>query len=299
MRLLADLHTHTVASDGYCTILELASAARMRGLELFALTDHGPALAPRGALDYYFRNLRTVAAVMNGVRVLKGCEANIVPDTENGLDLPDDHLARLDLVAVGFHPGLGFDGHDAARNTAALLTAIRNPYVDVVVHPGDDVRFPLELEPIVAAAVEHTVALELNNHSFDDATPRSKGVERERQFAAAAKAAGAPVVIGSDAHFADRVGVFDTAVEAAESLGFIESDLVNRSADSVLAFLNAKRERPLLREGGAWNWLEVSGLGGNERSACAAGAPDTTARAAAVLEALMRLKDSSAEEGAS
>jgi predicted metal-dependent phosphoesterase TrpH len=45
MRLLADLHLHTIASDGYCTVTELAVAARARGLELIAITDHGPAVA--------------------------------------------------------------------------------------------------------------------------------------------------------------------------------------------------------------------------------------------------------------
>ncbi len=268
MRLLADLHIHTLASDGYCTVTELAVAARSRGLECIAITDHGPALAPRGAERYYFRNQRVVASVIDGVRVLKGVEANVVPHTENGLDLPDDHLARLDLVAVGLHPGLGFDDGDRVRNTEALLRVIENPYVDAITHPGNEVQFPLELDVVVEAAARHRVALELNNHSFDTTTPRSEATERELQFATAAKAAGAPIVVGSDAHYANRVGVFDAALEAAAAVGIVEADIVNRSGESVLAFLLGKRARPHIDAGGEWSWREAVGLG--ENGECAA-----------------------------
>jgi putative hydrolase len=299
MRLLADLHVHTIASDGYCTVTELAIAARGRGLELIAITDHGPAAAPRGAELYYFRNQRVVASVIDGVRVLKGCEANIVPGTDNGLDLPDDHLARLDFVAVGFHPGTGFDVIDRVRNTEALLQVIENPYVDLIAHPGNDAQFPLELEAVVAAAARHRVALELNNHSFDDMTPRSKATERECEFASAAKAAGAPVAVGSDAHFANRVGVFDAAIAAAESLGFSEDEILNHSAESVLGFLTGKRERPYLEAGGEWSWREAVGLGENGAGDCGQDDPRGGGRDAAVLEALMRLKDGLRTGGAS
>ena len=50
--------------------------------------------------------------MLDGVRVLKGCEANISADSENGLDLPDEVLELLDFVAVGLHPTTGFDQQD-------------------------------------------------------------------------------------------------------------------------------------------------------------------------------------------
>ena len=49
MRLLADLHTHTVASGhAYSTLTENVHVARSRGMELVAVTDHGPRV-PQGA----------------------------------------------------------------------------------------------------------------------------------------------------------------------------------------------------------------------------------------------------------
>jgi putative hydrolase len=121
VRLLADLHTHTIASGhAYSTVTELAVAAEARGLELIAVTDHGPTV-PQGAHLWYFWNLKVVPSVLNGVRILKGCEANPSLAEENGIDLPDVVLDKLDFVAVGFHPLTGFDERDRAKNTDALL----------------------------------------------------------------------------------------------------------------------------------------------------------------------------------
>jgi len=261
MRLLADLHTHTVASGhAYSTLTENALAAAASGLELIAITDHGPTV-PQGSHPWYFWNLKAAPSVLNGVRVLKGCEANLSADdaSENGIDLADEVLERLDLVAVGFHPTTGFDQRDRARNTAALLCAMANPLVDMVTHPGNDHEFPLDLDAVVGAAVRHGVILELNDHSFSASSSRSTSCAREREFAEASFAAGAPLAIGSDAHYALLVGRFDSACGVAEELGIAPERLVNRDATSVLSFLEAKRERPRLDAGGEWSWPPSTG----------------------------------------
>jgi putative hydrolase len=254
MRLLADLHTHSIASGhAYSTITENVRAASIRGLELIAITDHGPSV-PQGAHPWYFWNLKMVPSVLNGVRVLKGCEANVSADTSNGIDLPDLILEGLDFVAVGFHPTTGFDMPDRIRNTEVLLEVMANPLVDQITHPGNEDEFPLDLDEVVSAAVRHNVILELNDHSFDPHSSRSISTGREREFAQAALAAGAPVSIGSDAHYALHVGRFDKALDVAEKLGFSEDQIINRSAEAVLEHLLGKRERPRLEAGGEWEW---------------------------------------------
>jgi len=245
MRLLADLHTHTVASGhAFSTVTELANAASGKGLELIAITDHGPSV-PGGAHAWFFWNSKAIPAVLSGVRVLKGCEANVA-DTENGLDLPDEVIALLDVVAVGFHPLTGFDDGSRARNTRALVRAMSNPLVDIVTHPGNTEDFPVDVATIVATAVERGVALELNNHSFDPASSRSTSSYGERRFAIAALDAGASISIGSDAHFHDQVGTFDQAIAVAEEIRFPIERIVNRDAASVLEFLRDRRARPRL-----------------------------------------------------
>ena len=245
MRLLADLHTHTVASGhAFSTVTELANAASGKGLELIAITDHGPSV-PGGAHAWFFWNSKAIPNVLSGVRILKGCEANVA-DTDNGLDLPDDVIALLDVVAVGFHPLTGFDDATRARNTRALVRAMSNTLVDIVTHPGNTEDFPVDVATIVATAVERGVALELNNHSFDPASSRSASSYGERRFAIAALDAGASISIGSDAHFHDQVGTFDQAIAVAEEIRFPIERIVNRDAASVLEFLRDRRARPQL-----------------------------------------------------
>jgi putative hydrolase len=254
MRLLADLHTHSIASGhAFSTITENVRAASIRGLELIAITDHGPSV-PQGAHPWYFWNLKIIPSVLDGVRLLKGCEANLSLDSENGLDLPDVILGWLDFVAVGFHPHTGFDTPDRARNTEALLRVMAHPLVDQITHPGNEEEFPLDLDAVVEAAVRHNVILELNDHSFDPTSSRAGSGMREREFAEAAFAAGAPLSIGSDAHYALYVGRFETALAIAEEIGLTEDRIVNRNAESVLEHLLGKRERPRLHVGGEWEW---------------------------------------------
>jgi putative hydrolase len=256
MRLLADLHTHTIASGhAYSTVTENVRAASLAGMELIAVTDHGPSV-PQGAHPWYFWNLKMVPSVMNGVRVLKGCEANVSATSENGVDLPDLILEGLDFVAVGFHPTTGFDEKDRARNTETLVAVMANPLIDQITHPGNEDEFPLDLDAVIEAALRHNVILELNDHSFDPHSARSASTGREREFAAAALDAGVAVSIGSDAHYALSIGRFDRALVIAQELGFSEERIVNRSAQAVLDHLLAKRERPRLDVGGVAAWPE-------------------------------------------
>ncbi|MDP2182832.1 MAG: phosphatase [Actinomycetota bacterium] len=252
MLLRADLHTHTVASGhAYSTVTELASAARARGLELIAVTDHGPSV-PQGAHPWHFWNLKVIPSVLDGVRILKGCEANPSPDSDNGIDIPDIVLEALDFVAVGFHPLTGFDDRDRGRNTEALLRVLAHPLVDMITHPGNEQEFPLDLEAVVAMAARHRVIIELNDHSFDSMGARNGSADREREFAAAARDAGVPIAINSDAHYHLHVGRFDAAIRVAEELGLTEDRIVNRDAATVLGHLNARRTRPYLDAGGVW-----------------------------------------------
>lgn len=241
MRLLADLHTHTVASGhAFSTVGEIASAAAARGLELVAITDHGPAV-PGGAHVWHFWNCRAIPNLISGIHVLKGCEANPVPDTDSGLDIPDEVLATLDFVAVGLHPECGYDGKDRVRNTEALLRAITNPLVHMITHPGNEEDFPVDLEAVVAECVAHGVIIELNNFSFDARSGRHATRSREREFAEAARDAGAWTAINSDAHFHALVGEVSAALSVAEKIGFPPERIVNRDAASVLGFLSARR----------------------------------------------------------
>lgn len=237
MKLVVDLHTHTVASGhAYSTVAENAAAAAERGLEMIAITDHGPNLGG-GAHSFHFWNMRVLPEYMSGVRLLRGCEANIV--NRNGdLDIDEDILRALDVVQMGFHPNCGYDGDTEAQHTETLIKAMANPLVHVLVHPGNP-WFPVDAKAIVDAAREYDVLLELNNSSF--VTSRPGGEALTRAILKEAREHGVPVLLGSDAHLATAVGEFTAALKEAEDAGYTAEGIMNTSAERVLAFLKGKR----------------------------------------------------------
>jgi putative hydrolase len=236
LRPEADLHVHTVASGhAYSTIGEIAVEAAGKGLKLVGMTDHGPAV-PGGPHFYHFAALRFVPPTLHGIRILRGVEANIVGSGR--LDLPDELLARLDLVMAGFHEDCGFDGRGMEANTEALLALMEHSRVKVISHPGNP-NFPVDYEKVARRAAETATALEINNSSFGQSRKGSSGNCRE--IARLCARFGTPVAVGSDAHIAQGVGEFSEALKVFADAGGTPQQVVNRTLESTLAFLGLEK----------------------------------------------------------
>lgn len=235
MNIEVDLHTHSIASGhAYSTIKENILQAKARGLTGIALTEHGPNLA--GApVRSYFSNMRVIPAYVEGIRVLKGVEANILPNGD--LDLKDATLRKLDLVLGGLHeetcPPL-----DRSANTAILMKAMENPYLDIIVHPGNP-RYPIDYEKIVKTAAIRGVAIEVNNSSL---TVSRKGSKKNCSLIAQLAAQyGTLVSLGSDAHWAEQVGIFNQAEKLLLENNVKEEQVLNTSLKKVENFIAAKK----------------------------------------------------------
>ncbi len=236
MRLAADLHTHSIASGhAYSTIDEVARGAHEAGLEMVAITDHGPSI-PGGPHRYYFGNLRVLPSRIAGVEVLKGVEANII-SASGDLDLPCRTLQRLEFVLAGFHVGTGYDGGTVDDNTKAMIAALENPCVDAIAHPGNPL-FEVDIPEIVRVAADLGKLIEINNSSLT--IVRLDSLDNCRKFAELAGEHGVTVVIGSDAHHASRVGSFEAAIELVERAGLTEEHVLNTRVDRVVDFLRRR-----------------------------------------------------------
>ena len=105
-----DLHSHTIASDGRNTIDEMATAARERGYEYLAVTDHsathgfGDDVSPE-QLRRQIELVRDANARIEGIELLAGSEVNILPD--GTLDYEDELLGELDWVIASVHTAFG------------------------------------------------------------------------------------------------------------------------------------------------------------------------------------------------
>lgn len=236
--LEADLHVHSIASGhGFSTITEIANAAAQRDLKMVALTDHGLNM-PGGPNKYYFYKLLDLPKVINGVEVLKGVEANIL-DTNGTLDVPVRILESLDIVLAGFHGETGYRGVGVEENTRAMISAIKNPFVDIIVHPGNP-QYPVDIEKIVHATKQTGKILEINNHSFLMSRPGSSSFCQEILRKAAQN--GAYLTINSDAHNSFEVGKTENAIEAAKKAGIKNNQILNTSTISVREYLRQSKQ---------------------------------------------------------
>jgi putative hydrolase len=233
MKLVADLHIHTISSGhAYSTIEEYVAQAKKIGLKAIAITDHGPAM-PGGPHFYHFQNMRMIPEKIEGIRVYRGIEANVT-DAEGSIDNPPDDFTRLDIVMVAMHPRCGYENQGEEANTAVLMKALeKNPAINVLAHPGNP-KYPIKVDQTVAAAKKKRVVIEINNSSFSS---RVGSWERCLDFAKEIKRQDWKVVIGSDAHFSIMLGGFEEALRLIAEAGLTEEQVVNTSLKKIEEFL--------------------------------------------------------------
>jgi DNA polymerase (family 10) len=222
--LRGDLHTHTEWSDGRTSIRAMADAARARGYEYLAICDHSIGLGIAHGLTperlrAQLREIRALNAELDGFTLLAGSEVDIRRD--GSLDFPDELLAELDLCVASVHSAFGLSEEE---QTARVLTALENPYLDILGHPTGRLigsRDPLRLDmmQILAAAAQRGVALEVN--SWPDRLDLSDGhILLARQL-------GAKLVIDTDAHAPEHLDIVHFGVAIARRGWTTPSDILN------------------------------------------------------------------------
>lgn len=192
-----DLHSHTIASDGHFTIEEMGIAARERGYEYLAITDHsashgfGNDVSPE-QLERQIELVREADERVQGIELLAGSEVNVLPD--GSLDYEDELLDRLDWVIASVHTSFGMS---ADAMTERMIKAIEHPLVRAIGHPTGRLierraPYALDLDAVFAAAARTGTMLEINGN------PDRRDLSDVNARAAAA--AGVTLVIDSDAH---------------------------------------------------------------------------------------------------
>jgi len=232
-----DIHTHTIASGhAYGTIREMAAAAQEKHLELLGISEHGPSI-PGTCDPIYFRNLGVIPRNLYGVKMMFGCEINVLNDGTLSLDQREIDL--LDYGICGIHT---LCYHDEGRegNTDHLISCMRNDKVHFVSHPDDD-HTPLNYERLVAAAREYHVALEVNNSSLLKQQARWNCVANYHEMLKLCAAIQVPVIVSSDAHDPSFVGRFDEAVQLLNEMQFDRRLILNESVDRFRQFIGADR----------------------------------------------------------
>jgi DNA polymerase (family 10) len=225
-QIRGDLHMHTTETDGRATFDEMAEAARARGYEYIAVTDHSKALAMANGLDEkrvvaFARQVRAINRDGSGLglRVFSGIECDILKD--GALDLANDALAELDLVIASVHSHMNME---AAEMTDRLLRALECPHVRILGHPTGRLLlhrdpFPFDFDRVVAEAVRRGVWLEIN------ASPER--LDLHGALIRNAQAKGARFAISTDAHHPKQLDYMRYGVLTARRGWLGPDDILN------------------------------------------------------------------------
>ncbi len=219
-----DVHMHTIETDGRNTIEEMAEAARDRGYEYMAITDHSKNLAfANGLTDEralaHMQRIREVEKKLGQIRIFAGIEVDILGD--GSLDLSDSVLEQLDIVIASVHSQFG---QDRSAMTDRLLTAISNPNTSVIGHPTGRLllrrdAYQFDLDAIFKAAAQNKVAMELN--SYPDRLDLSDVHLRM------AKQHGVKIVINTDSHHTSHMEKIRYGVTQARRAWLTPDDVLN------------------------------------------------------------------------
>jgi DNA polymerase (family X) len=236
--LRGDLQMHTPASDGRHSIEQMAQAARKKGYEYIAITDHSKAVTVANGMDEartreHMRAIRAASAKSKGIRILAGIEVDILKDGK--LDLADEVLAELDVVVASIH---SFMSLERAAITERMLAAMENPYVQVIGHPTGRLllrrdAMAYDMEQILDSARRNGIVMECN------AAPDR--LDLKDTYLRMAKDRGVRVVISTDAHSISNLDLMRYGVQMARR-GWIEKkDVLNAlPLEKMLAALRPK-----------------------------------------------------------
>lgn len=235
MRIVADTHTHTIASThAYGTIKEMAEEAAKLGLYAIAITDHGPKM-PGSPREWYFNNLCAIPSTYLGVRVLKGAEANLC-DFDGNLDIDEYTLKSLEWIVASLHnPTLDASEVKPTVETCTrlYLKAAKNPYINVIGHSGTP-EYEYDYEKVIPELAANGKLIEINNSTFRNKKGAMKNCVK---IAKVCKRVKAPIIVNTDAHFMTQLGRTDEAFRMLDEIDFPSELIVNSSVERFEKYL--------------------------------------------------------------
>jgi DNA polymerase (family 10) len=234
------LHCHTSYSDGNTTVLEWAESCRQAGYEWIGITDHSQSAPYAGGLaaadvPRQHAEIDAVNRQLDNFRVLKGVEADILPD--GSLDYGQPLLDSFDFVIASVHSRFTMSEREM---TERVLTAMDDPHMTILGHPTGRLLlsrepFPIDLERVLEKAADRGIAVEVN------ADPHRQDLDW--RMVRRARDRGVAVSIGADAHSISGMANVDIGLGIARK-GWLEAAQVlnTRDAEGFLAHARRRRE---------------------------------------------------------
>lgn len=197
----ADLHTHTLFSDGELVPSELVRRAAVLGHSALAITDHVDAVN----LEYVVSNIVKASDLSNDViKVIPGVEITHVP--------PSDIAEVADRALEMGAEWIVVHGETVAEPVAegTNLAAAENPKINVLAHPG------FLSEEAAEAAVKNGVIIEITGRMWHNIT--------NGYVANMARRVGAKMVVNSDTHAPQNLLTEQDAINVALGAGLTSEE---------------------------------------------------------------------------
>jgi DNA polymerase (family 10) len=218
------LHNHTTDSDGSATLQEMGRAAGERGWDFLGIADHSPAAHYANGLNAdrlrdQCQRIDTINAASDGVRIVKGLEADILGD--GTLDIPEGCADDLEYVVASIHTG--FRMSEAAQ-TERISSAVHHPACRVLGHPTGRLLlarpgYAVDLERVLAECAECGVSVEINASPYR--------LDLDGMWARRALELGVALVINPDAHAIDGLDDVRWGVGVARKAGATPDQILN------------------------------------------------------------------------
>ncbi|WP_332629134.1 DNA polymerase/3'-5' exonuclease PolX [Halalkalibacter flavus] len=232
----SDLHMHTTWSDGAHSIEDMVKAARSKGYEYIAITDHSKFLRVANGLTVerlkeQHAKIKKLNEEYDDFRILTGIEMDILPD--GTLDYDDEILADVDFVIAAIHSSFQQDRETIMNR---LRMALENKHVDLIAHPtgrllGKRDGYDVDVDMLIQLAKETNTALELN------ANPHR--LDLSAYWLKKAEEAGVVLAINTDAHNKESLELMSYGTSVARKAMLRPDSVINTwSLEKLQAFLN-------------------------------------------------------------
>jgi DNA polymerase (family X) len=219
-----DLHIHTDWSDGLEPLEAMVKGAREKGYAYMAVTDHSAGLGIARGLDSeriknQIRLIRELNGSFKDFHIFCGMEVDI--RANGALDMADDILAELDIVLASVHSAMN---QPSEQMTARVISAMRNPHVDIIAHPTarllmDREPVALDMDAVFKAALEYGTALEIS------AQPSRLDLKDSHVYQA--REMGVKLVINTDSHRSQNLDFMPLGVGTARRGWCRADDILN------------------------------------------------------------------------
>lgn len=250
-RIACDTHTHTLFSrHAYSTLEEDVRAAGEQGMELLGVTDHYSSMlfTEQSIQNWqYFMNLWAWPREWHGVKLLRGCEADVV-DLDGNIfghnivfehsttgrplkkpfTLKDMAFYQCDYVIASIHDTSFAENVSPARVTEMYLNVLAEPKVLILGHVGRT-GLKFDVDEVLGRAKELGKLIEINESSLI-ARKRAGSYDNCLHLAEKCAEMGVSISFGSDAHVASLVGHHEATDALLAEVHFPEELVACRDA---------------------------------------------------------------------